>query len=145
MQNSTQISSILVLFLTMLFFFNCNERNDAIPDVYVNIELDLNNPDFFPLQTMGNNVYVTGGVRGILVYRKSYNEFLAVERCCPHDPEVGKIFIDESGHFAADTIGCGSNFSLLIDGMVTKGPSKFPLKRYHTEYLQNLNILRISN
>lgn len=145
MQNSSQIIALSIIFLLSIVFSGCNEHNDAIPDVYVNIELDLNNPDFYPLQTVGNHVYITGGVKGILVYRKSFDEFLAVERACPHDPDVGKVFTDETGHFAVDTIGCGSTFSLLIDGMVTEGPSKFPLKIYHTVFYDNLNVLQISN
>jgi hypothetical protein len=145
MQNSTQKISVLILFLSSMLFLHCNEKNDNIPDIYVNIELDLNNPDFTPLQYVGNYVYITGGVQGIIVYRKDAETFLAVERTCPHDPDIGRVFVDEDGHFATDTIGCGSQFSLLVDGMVTKGPSKFPLKIYHTSFYPNLNILQITN
>ncbi len=145
MQNSTHFFYISILFFIALNYYGCREVHDRIPEVFVDIELNLNNPDFYPLQTTGNHVRITGGVSGIIVYRKSSSEFLAVERACPHDPEKGVIVTDETGHFAIDSIGCGSEFSLLIDGMVTKGPSKFPLKIYHTAYLPNLNILQITN
>lgn len=145
MQNSVKkiLSLLLIVFLSSNY--SCKNKNDAIPDVYVNIEINLNNPDYFPLQQVGNHVYITGGVKGIIVYRKSYDEFIALERTCPHDPDIGRVFVDEDNHAAEDTIGCGSRFSLLVDGMVTEGPSKFPLKLYHTVYYENMQLLQISN
>jgi nitrite reductase/ring-hydroxylating ferredoxin subunit len=145
MQNLTQKFISLLIIVIVSLTYSCKNKNDAIPDVYVNIEIDLNNPDFYPLQSVGNYVYVTGGVKGIIVYRKSFDEFIALERTCPHDPDIGRVFVNESTHSAIDTIGCGSEFSLLVDGMVTEGPSKFPLKLYHAVYYENMNILQITN
>ena len=145
MQKHTK-TTVFILFLLLLpGFFLCKDNDDAIPDVYVDIEIDLNNPDFYLLQAVGNYVYITGGVNGIIVYRKSFDEFMAYERTCPYDPKTGIVDVVADRHVAVDSLGCGSEFSLLIDGAVTKGPAGLPLKFYQTVYNNQTSILRIMN
>ncbi|MEA2043470.1 MAG: hypothetical protein U9N85_13095 [Bacteroidota bacterium] len=146
MQNHNIRTVFLTILLLQLSFFSCkNNNNNPIPDVFVDIEIDLNNPDFYSLQAVGNYEYITGGVNGIILYRKSFDEFMAFERTCPHDPEIGIVTVDAERHTAVDSIACGSEFSLLIDGAVTKGPSGFPLKFYKVVYNNQLQVLRITN
>lgn len=137
---------IFLFFSTIpVIFFSCKNDIDEIPVVFVDIEINLNDPSYNNLLITGNYLYVTGGVNGIIVYRKSFDEFTAFERTCPHDPDCGKVIVDEENLLAKDTICCGSEFSLIIDGAVSKGPSKFPLKKYSTLYNNNSKILWITN
>ena len=145
MQKHTKTTVFILLLLLLPGFFLCKNSNSGIPDVYVNLEIDLNNPDFYSLQGVGNYVYITGGVNGIIIYRKSFDEFMAYERTCPYDPETGVVDVDAARHTAVDSVGCGSEFSLLIDGAVTDGPSGFPLRFYHTIYNSQTNVLLITN
>jgi hypothetical protein len=63
---------ILALFFTVSFT-SCNDddNNDdlRVPNVNTDIDLNLNLPQYSPLQNPGSWVYVTGGSRGIIVYR----------------------------------------------------------------------------
>lgn len=140
--NRTYFSIIILLFI---FISGCKNNTDNIPNVYVDIVIDLNDPQYSKLTIPGNFEYITGGVNGIIVYRKSFDEFTAFERTCPYDPSCGKVFIDETGYTAKDTICCKSEFSIIIDGAVSKGPSQFPLRNYSTQYNPNSQILRITN
>ncbi len=134
-----------ILLFSLLLFSTCDKNNNPIPNVYVDIPIDLTDPLYYDLQSVGGYVYITGGVNGILVYRISADEFKAYERTCPYDPDIGRISVDDSRLNAVDSVGCKSEFSLLLDGAVSKGPSQYPLKQYNCIYDRNAQYLRIKN
>jgi hypothetical protein len=137
---------IVILLLIVLGFFSCDNKQSNIPTVAVDIYLDLTDPLYSDLQLDGGYVYITGGVNGILIYRNTYDDFKAFERTCPHDPDCGRVSMDPITYaIAADTICCGSEFSMIQDGAVTQGPSKFPLKQYFCNFNSVSNILHITN
>ena len=141
----TKIQLIFGFLALMLLFFSCKFEQSEIPNVPVNIRLNLDDPQYYELQVTGNAVYITGGVNGIIVYRRSSDEFVAYERTCPYDPDCGKVTFDEDIFFAQDTVCCNSKFSLDVDGAVVEGDSKFPLRIYSATYYENLNIVEIAN
>ncbi len=139
--------TLFVLVTTMLYStWGCNEKepHDAIPEVSVNVNLDINSTMYIELNTIGGWVYLTGGYRGILVYRIAVDEFVAYDRACPHDPfeKTARITMDNTGITCSDTTSCGSQFGIL-DGSVINGPATIPLKRYYTYY--DGNTLSINN
>lgn len=136
---------IIILLLFLISFFSCDKNQSKIPNIYVDIIIDLNDPLYNSLTVPGNYEYITGGVNGILIYHTIDDEFRAYERTCPYDPECGKVYVDEYSFNAVDTVCCGSEFSLLTEGAVVKGPSKYPLKQYTCIYSQNSKILHIKN
>jgi hypothetical protein len=142
MQTKQWIFVVLAIILPVL---SCDKNHSQIPNVYVDIYIDLTDPLYSDIQLPGNYVYVTGGVNGIIVYRNSTDEFSAYERTCPYDPDCGKVYVDMDNFTAADTVCCGSEFSLLIDGAKTQGPSVYPLKSYQCSYDLNSNMLHITN
>jgi hypothetical protein len=138
-------SGLLTILLSISFILSCDKNHSQIPNVYVDIYIDLTDPLYSDLQMPGNFVYVTGGVNGIIIYRSSSDEFNAFERTCPYDPDCGRVVVNEVNYTAVDSVCCGSEFSLLIEGTVTKGPSPYPLKLYACTYDLNSNILHITN
>jgi len=134
-----------VLLLNLFLFSSCDENKNPIPTVYVDIYIDLNDPLYYDLQSVGGYVYITGGVNGILIYRSSADDFNAYERTCPYDPDCGIVSVDEASLNAVDSVCCKSEFSLLLDGAVSQGPSQFPLKAYSCFYDMNAQILHIKN
>ncbi len=134
-----------VLLLNLFLFSSCDENKNPIPTVYVDIYIDLNDPLYYDLQSVGSYVYITGGVNGILIYRSSADEFRAYERTCPYDPDCGIVSVDEASLNAVDSLCCKSEFSLLLDGAVSQGPSQFPLRAYTCIYDMNAQILHIKN
>jgi nitrite reductase/ring-hydroxylating ferredoxin subunit len=135
-------SKITIFLLILLGFTTCNNPENKIPYVYVDIILNLDKPEFSELNAIGNYVYITGGLSGIVVYRDSRNVFFAYERACPYDPECGRVVVEDNGYRLIDTC-CGSKFSLTMDGAVVRGPAEMSLRKYTTYYYENSNELRI--
>ena len=128
-----KFSFFLIFFL--LFTPQCKkDKKDQIPYVYVNFYLDINSTLNTGLNNIGGYEYVTGGVRGIIIYRRSTDEFMAYERNCPYQPSnsCALVEVDNSAVMAVDSC-CGSQF-LLLDGSIVKGPATILLKQYHTYF-----------
>ncbi len=135
-------SLILATATAGLLLAGCEkDQQTGVPPTPVDISININLPEYFDLQAPGGWVYLTGGSRGLVVYRKSQDEFIAFDRHCPYQPENGcRVFVDQSSVIARDSLCCHSAF-LLLDGSVTEGPSSFALKHYNT--LFNGTTLRI--
>jgi nitrite reductase/ring-hydroxylating ferredoxin subunit len=128
-----------------LFFTGCSkeENQNQIPYVAVNFVITPNSTEYLELNPVGGWVYLTGGYKGILVYRKSTTEFMAYERACPYDWDVTGARIDvEASAMTAVCPVCQSKF-ILIDGSTFEGPTHYPLKQYQTQY--DGNLLYITN
>lgn len=143
------MSKIRLIFLSLLFIgsFSTCENNNPVPEVYVNFIMQLQDPMFYPLGTIGGSVYIPyEGNKGIIVIQSSFEEFLAYDATCTYDPEHewGQVQIESSTVFAKDTV-CGSQFSLILGGTVTHGPASIPLMQYTVDYNPNLGSLHIHN
>jgi hypothetical protein len=127
-----------------IVFISCNrERNNIIPNVLVDIEININNPEYINLMAVGGSMYLGGGSRGIVVYRYSQDTFVAFDRHCPYNPtEEGQVTFDSSSAIILKDNSCGSQF-LLTDGSLYSGPATNSLKRYQTFF--DGTILRIYN
>lgn len=125
--------------------FACKKDKNTlsgIPLVNVSIQIFTTDPGFINLQVPGGFDYVTGGSRGILIYRLSNDQFLAFDRHCPYQVDDNcQVQVDSSGIIATDDC-CGSGF-IITDGSVIQGPSSAPLHAYQTEF--NGSVLRVFN
>ena len=131
----------VLLFSLLIISLGCKKDNNqqVIPNTLVDIQINLSNLEYQSLQTFGGYVNITGGVRGIIVYR-SENDYKAFERNCPNAPELdcARVSVDSSSLYIQCPC-CTSQFD--FEGGVTSGPSPFPLKRYSTNVSSNfLNI-----
>lgn len=111
-----------------------NSGDNNIPNVTVDLIISLGLPQYASLNSIGNSLAVSGGVKGIVIYRRSIDEFTASERACPYDPSVNQaiVEIDTSQVIGVDR-NCGSKFS-FADGSIIQGPATRPLKQYVCEY-----------
>jgi nitrite reductase/ring-hydroxylating ferredoxin subunit len=129
---------ILIPVAIFLFCYGCKKEDTTtqpdIPQVAVNIVINPNSTMYLNLNAVGGWEYLTGGYKGILVYRLSTDQFMAFERTCPYDPAVldARINVDTSGITCYCPV-CKSKF-IIIDGTPYEGPSKWPLKQYQTNY-----------
>lgn len=119
--------------ISLLFLFNsCKKNNqDLVPNYAVNFTISLSDPQFNKLNAPGGWVYVTGGSRGILLYRKSNEEFMAYDRHCTYNvADLCRVNVNSSQVVAVDSC-CSSQF-VMTDGSIIKGPATRPLKTYRT-------------
>jgi len=144
MCKSYQINIGFVLVLFTLFFWGCKKRkNTVIPYIPVNIYIYPSDPNFNRIITPGGWTYLVGGSRGIIVYRRSNEEFVAYDRHCTYDTEnaCGQVEVNASQIIAIDSC-CMSEF-VLTDGSVVKSPASAPLQAYQVSF--NGNELHIFN
>jgi len=141
---NTKVKKILMMVLLFAGFFSCQKTNDLIPYVSVDFYINLNDIDYSNLRAINGFVYVTGGVKGIIVFRKAIDEFVAYERDCPYDANLtnARVTVNKSTLNASDTV-CHSVFSLILDGSVQKGPSTQPLREYAVQYNSDTQVLHV--
>lgn len=134
---------LCVIIITMVTGCAKEETPPEIPFVYVNFSLDPNSTQYINLNAVNGWETVYGGYNGILIFRKSFTEFVAFERACPYDPlaKGAQVRVDDSGITCTCPV-CGSKY-ILIDGTPYEGPSRFPMKQYTTIY--DGGILYITN
>lgn len=122
---------------------SCRKDNyTQMPSVPVNITININNPSYSNLQVSGGWVYVTGGIEGIILYRRDSQVINAFDRLSPYQPErYCRVFVDSSDVFAVDT--CSNSKFLLYDGSANSGPANQPLLQYATTF--NGTTLTVTN
>lgn len=120
-------------------------KNDVIPDVYVSFTLDLNDPEFINLTSIGSdtvnantNNWGSGAAgfdgNGIIVYNGG-DAFYAYDRTCPHDYELNGLSVKVRIDFTIATCPkCGTVYSLAASGTPASGVGRYPLKNYHTNF-----------
>lgn len=125
-----KIRIIALLLLTIVISCKKN-RSHPVPSIPFDIAINISLPSYSQLQGVGGWTYVTGGSRGIIVYRKSYDEFVAFDR---HSPAVGgtecatPLTPDSTNFLQLNDICTGAKFS-LYDGSPISG-SELGLRQY---------------
>lgn len=131
-----------MLFAVALSGCRDNGDNQEVPYVPVDIYIHTTDPLFFDISVPGGWEYVTGGSQGLLVYRRSNDEFMVFDRHCPYQVDDNcQVSVDSTFTSATDPC-CESRF-LIIDGSVTGGPSTRSLKQYNTTF--DGSVLHIFN
>jgi len=129
-----------ITWLMISFSCNGNKTYYGIPDVYVNMMINMNLPLYNNLNVSGGFHYFPDeGFRGVLVYHNLDDNFIALECCCTYHAleECAEIKVDQSGIFlrcghyeGVDFVECcGSRYDMT--GINIQGPALYPLKRYN--------------
>ena len=121
--------------LSGIFLTSC-KKQDAypIPNVPVNIIINLDLPAYLNLNSPGGYAYVNGGSRGIVVYR-NFDEFVALDRHSTYNSEdpCAIVEVDPTNPFELQDTCSESRFSITT-GTVLQGPAQWGLKRYTTQW-----------
>jgi len=131
---------ILLLFTAIS---SCHTDTNELPDVYVEEVVYLNNASNFNLQSPGGWAYISGGIRGIIVYNVDGVKFKAYERSCPHLSPNDCTFLDIENDIKA-ICRCDKKEFLLITGEPLNG-APLGLKEYRTFYNPEFQTVHISN
>jgi hypothetical protein len=117
-----------------LLFTSCKDDAHPVPNVPVNITINLDLPSYQELNAPGGYAYVNGGSRGIVVYR-NFDEFVALDRHATFDASNPNaiVSVDSLNIFELVDTTSNSRYSIL-SGVVMAGPAKFALRRYNTSW-----------
>lgn len=142
-----QTKIIHILLFSILVFTNtaCDDNiDDIIPDVPVNIEFNLKEPQYQNLNIVMGAVKIDGyGYRnnGVIVFRLSENEILAFDATCPkHIDTNASVNPDSNASGTATCPHCGTIYYLVNYGYPKEG---YPLKRY--QVLKSGDYVRVYN
>ena len=139
---------VLIALVFFTLFYSCKKKStnapeNPVPSVPVNLTVYPNDPLNFKLQAIGGWIYINGGINGIILYHKSQQEFIAIERTSsylPNNPSA-KVVVMSDNFTCRDTIS-DSRWQ-IIDGTVTKGPAQWGLRLYGTTF--DGSVLKIKN
>jgi hypothetical protein len=131
MKTLRKYSVVLVTFIVLVVA--CTKDNGVIPFVPVNFTINIHNPSYIDLNAVSGWTYVSGGSRGILVYRKSLDEFLTFDRHSTYDSQAGcQVALDSTNLILVDD--CSGSKFLITDGSVLNGPASIPLWQYNNTF-----------
>ncbi len=136
----------IILYISLIVLLasckGCNEDNSVVPLVSVDFSININQASFFELTNITGWVYVSGGSRGIIIYRNNIDQFTAFDRHSPYNVDEGcRVSVLEDNITIKDE--CSESTWLILDGSLISGPAVQPLKQYSTQF--NGSILRIRN
>lgn len=143
--------SILTLALSLFICLSCKKKKTTptetaypIPYVAINVTIYPNDPTNFDIQAIGGWKYYSGaGVQGLIVYRKTQNDFVAIERASPENPNVAASALKvQSDNFTLKDTIKNAQWQ-IVDGAPMNNTSKWQLRLYGTTY--DGNALRIMN
>ena len=118
-----------------MFLAGCSPdmSDDAIPwQPFDVININLNLPEYIDLKTDGRSMYIDGGVRGIIIYRKNASSYFAYERNCSFQPNSACATVDIHVSTLYLLCSCCSSTFDLATGYPTGGAAWRPLRQYDT-------------
>ncbi len=133
---------IFILFFGLLSCSSTDDPNTILPNFPVNEEVNLINPTNNALLAVGGWVEIPGGIKGIVVYHASIDNYLAYDLACPHlNPNECTKMIIEDGLTMKCTCD-DTKFALALGGAPQSG-TQFPARQYRV--IKDGNILIITN
>ncbi len=137
---------LLFCFGFLLLSSKCNHQNqNPVPFVPVDVTIDIQLPSYSNLQGVGGWTYLNGGSRGIIVYRKGIDEFVAFDRHSPADISgtCPLPLYPDNQNFLQLKDSCNNAVFSLYDGSPVSN-SIYGLRQYATQFNGN-NLLRVYN
>lgn len=124
--------NLIFVILTVMLCCCKNDNIDLIP--YVPVQQTVNSGE---IATFGINTAIKkpGGNKGLIIYRKSSDEFVVFDRICTYFPNDTSAVVLEESQQIAICPKCESRFILIDDGSKTNdGPAQLPLRKYRCFY-----------
>jgi hypothetical protein len=137
---------IFFVLLVLVSSASCKKnKKHPIASIPFDITIDLALPSYTDLNGAGGWAYVNGGIKGIIVYRQSYDVFVAFERQSPEDPEntCESGLVPNTDNFLQLDDPCSNASFSLYDGSPIAG-SDWGLRQYQCAW-NGSNLLRIYN
>lgn len=136
--------------MLLLLLFACNKKKNQniaqypIPNVSVNVTLFPNDPTNFKIQAVGGWMYYPGaGYQGLVIYRKTPQDFVVLDRASPENPNdpASAVKVRSDNFTLKDTVK--NAMWQIVDGAAMNSSSAWALKLYNYSY--DGNALQIRN
>ena len=133
----------LLLLLLLLFVYSCEEDTEcSFPATNVNTTYHYADLAQIGVPEYKIDTTVPGSYAGIIIFRKSQEEFIAYDLACPYElPAQCRLTIENTYTLVCPC--CSSKFNLYY-GSVDEGPARCGLKKYTTYYDRQNKTLHIT-
>ena len=133
-------SIFLLAFFALVSCSTNQNLENCIQSLPLNLNTDLNNPQLINAQTPGGFAELNGGTKGILLFNKNGNEFVAFDKLCPaNDCNAPMIFENRLLKCSCDN----SEYSVDFGGAPQTNGFQCPAIEY--QVFRNGTTLRITN
>ena len=124
---------------------SCVKSNQGVPFVFVDQYINITLPSYSSLNAIGGWVYISGGSKGIIIYRQTSELFAVYDRHCTYNVQqsCGAAQVDSTNSFV-ECLCDGSRYQ-LYDGAVIQGPATYSLQPYRSTFNLMSNTLHIYN
>ena len=130
-----------LLALAFLPLSGCVDTPGVIPYVDVQVDLNLSLPAYNNLNFPNNWLYISGGSRGLIVYRYTLDEFVVLDRHATWDVGAGcQCTVSPDGYTIEDP--CSGSQWYIFDGSIIQGPTTAPLERSTTTWIPPVLSIR---
>ncbi|WP_456424307.1 hypothetical protein [Lutibacter sp.] len=135
----------LFLLLPFIIFFSCekNVTNDILPNVSVNVTINIDLPQYIDLQTPTGWTEINGGIKGILIQNTGIGNppYKAYDRACPNNDCATPMVFDGSLKMKCP---CDNSEYSIIDGSPQTSGNIHFAREYRVNVL-NSSTLNITN
>ena len=136
----------ILMLIVICLSSGCNKNNShPVPNISFDFSINLTLPSYSALNGVSGWAYVSGGSKGIIVYRRGVDDFVAFDRHSPADINgdcAGPLFPDADNYLELNDTCYNAKFS-LYDGSPISG-AEIGLRAYQTAWNGN-ESLRIFN
>ena len=139
-----QLSTCLLL-LSLVVVSSCNKNKNRVPYVPIDLYLNITLPSYTNLNVIGGWVYVSGGSKGLIVYRQTSETFMIYDRHCTYDINAACAPASVDSTNLSISCDCDGSQYQLYDGAVINGPATYSLQQYQSIYDGLANTLHIYN
>lgn len=136
---------LIIVSILLLPIQSCNKNTNRVPYVPVDLYLNISLPAYINLNANGGWVYVSGGSKGLIVYRQTTDLFLAYDRHCTYDVNANCSAAAVDSTNVVINCDCDGSQYQIFDGSVIQGPALAPLQQYQTSFDLLSNTLHIYN
>ncbi|PVW15362.1 Rieske (2Fe-2S) protein [Marixanthomonas spongiae] len=140
----------IVFVLSLFILFACKSDDEKLDDnpyltsPLVNLNLNLNLPQYDPLKYAGNSIVITQqGIKGIVIYNENNSIYHAFEISDPNHIPNDCSRMEINGIEATCPCETDDNKYLITTGQNITDPSRYPMQRYRAERVGN-NV-RVTN
>lgn len=138
----------LLFLLIVLISLSCSksddkqDRNPFLTDPAVSLSLNLNLPEYNGLKFPGNYVVTSQGIKGIIVYCVSENQYLAFDLTDPNHAPSNCSQMEVDGVIASCSCANDDNAYFITSGQHTTDPGDmYPMQQYNAQLSGNSVII----
>ena len=136
----------ILFFAISTLLLSCKKNSThPVPNIPFDVTINLTLPSYSDLNGVGGYAYVNAGSRGVIVYRRGIDDFVAFDRHSPADPEgtCPQPLTPDADNFLVLNDTCNNAQFSLYDGSIISN-SEFGLRQYATAW-NGTDQLRIFN